>query len=195
MSTRLIQALDDIKNMPEITLGNIADKTKEEAILMISLISILPFMQPIPIPGLSTILGLVVLLQGISLIFYQKPLLTRHMRDVIISKKKFEIIYRAALRIARFTSRLSAHKHPLIRNRMVYGISGLAIILSAAFLSLPLPIPFSNLIPALSIFFICIGLLEEDVVLVLTGYVITASIVWMTLFSYHILKELLSSWS
>jgi hypothetical protein len=193
MSSRLIKALDDIKSLHEITLGNIADKTKEEALLIISLVSILPFMQPIPIPGLSTLLGLIVLLQGFSLIFYQKPILTPKMRDVIIAKRKFEIIYKAALRITKITSRLSAYKHPVVKHRIVHIMSGIAIIISSAFLSLPLPIPFSNLIPALSIFMICIGLLEEDVVLVLTGYGVTASILWMSLFSYHIIRDYLAS--
>lgn len=54
MSVRLIKALDDLKALPEITLGKIVEHVEEEALLIVCLISILPFMQPIPIPGLQS---------------------------------------------------------------------------------------------------------------------------------------------
>jgi hypothetical protein len=194
MSTRLLKALNEVKSLPEITLGKIADQMKEEALLMVCLVCVLPFLQPIPLPGISSILGLIVLMQGFSLIFYHKPILSQGMRNVIITKEKFEFIYGPALKFSRLTSRISSHKHPVVRTRLVHIISGIAIILSAGFLSLPLPLPLSNLIPALSILLICVGLMEEDIILILMGYGITAIIIWMTLFSYHIIKELISSW-
>lgn len=189
MSARLIKALDDVKALPEITLGKIVEHVEGEALLIVCLISILPFMQPIPIPGLSSILGLVVMLQGVGLMFWSRPLLTERMKAVVITREKFDFIYKAALKFSNFTSKISAFKHPLTNSRISHIFCGLAIILSAAFLSLPLPIPFSNLIPALSIFLICVGLLEEDVILIMMGYGITFTVMLMALFSYHIIAE------
>lgn len=194
MSVRLIKALDDVKALPEITLGKIVEHVEGEALLIVCLVSILPFMQPIPIPGLSSILGLIVLLQGLGLMFWSKPLLTKRMRDVVITKDKFDFIYKAALKFSNFTSKISALKHPVTNSRASHIICGLAIVLSAGFLSLPLPIPFSNLVPALSIFLICVGLLEEDVILILMGFGITVTVMWMAMFSYHIIMEQLRSY-
>lgn len=189
MSIRLINALNDVRDLPEITLGKIVEHIEGEALLIVCLISILPFMQPIPIPGLSSILGIIVMLQGLGLMIWSKPLMTERMKGVVIPREKFDFIYRAAVRFSNLTSKISAFKHPVVNSRLSHIICGLAIFLSSAFLSLPLPIPFSNLIPALSIFLICVGLLEEDVILVMIGYGITITVMWMALFSYHIIKE------
>lgn len=194
MSARLLKALEDVRDLPVITLGKIVEHVEGEALLIVCLVSILPFMQPIPIPGLSSILGLIVLLQGIGLIFWSKPLLTKKMRSLNITHEKFEIIYKAAKKFSTFTSKISAFKHPMTNTRVSHILCGIAIVLSAAFLSLPLPIPFSNLVPALSIFLICIGLLEEDLVLIMIGMGITATVLWMAMFSFHIISEKLQTW-
>lgn len=194
MSARLIKALEDVRNLPQITLGRIVEHVEGEALLILCLISILPFMQPIPIPGLSSILGLIVLLQGIGLMLWSKPLLTKRMKGLNITHDHFEIIFKAAKKFSFFTSKISAFKHPITNSRGSHILCGLAIVLSSAFLSLPLPIPFSNLIPALSIFLICIGLLEEDIILIMIGFGITLTVMWMALFSYHIISDQLQSW-
>jgi hypothetical protein len=189
-----MEALEKVRTLPRITLGEIVENAEGEAILILCLITIIPFMQPIPIPGLSSILGLIVLLQGLSLIFWGRPLLTKKMSGVVIPHDKFDIIYRAAQRFTGFTARLSAFKHPVIKSRVIEVFCGLAIALSAAFLSLPLPIPFSNFVPALAIFLICVGLIEEDVVLVVMGHGITATVCVMAVFSYQIMLERFHGW-
>ncbi len=194
MSERLIKAIDEVKHLPEITLGSIVERIGDEALLIVSLIAIIPFMQPIPIPGLSTLLGLVVLLQGLGMIFLGKPLLTQRMRGIKLSNEKLNMIYRAAVKFDKFTSKISAFKHPMINSRWVHVICGVTITLSAAFLSLPLPIPFSNFVPALCIFFICAGLLECDLMLVIFGHMIAATTVWMAGLSFHLIVEKVQLW-
>lgn len=194
MKGRLIIALEAVRSLPEITLGKIVEQIEGEALLILCLISILPFMQPIPIPGLSSILGFVILLQGLGLMIWQKPLLTAKMKKVVISHDRFETIFLVAVKFTSFTSKLSTFKHPLTKSRTSHVICGLAIVISSAFLSLPLPIPLSNFIPALSIFFICVGLLEEDLLLIIMGNGITLTIVWMIFFSYHIIREQFQNW-
>ena len=188
MSIRLMKAMDSVKELPEITIGKIVERIEKEALLILCLVSILPFMQPIPLPGLSSILGSIALLQGVALIFWDRPILTKQMKALSISHERFEVIYRAAEKFSRFTSKMSIMKHSLAVTKVSRVICGVAVVLSAAFLSLPLPIPFSNFIPALSIFFICIGLLEEDFILIMMGLGITFTAMWMAAFSYHIIR-------
>lgn len=73
MSQKLLIALDQVRTLEVITFGHIVDHIEGEATLILCLISIVPFMQPIPIPGLSTILGLIVFLQGLGLLFGENP--------------------------------------------------------------------------------------------------------------------------
>ena len=189
MSNKLITHLAEVRLLQEITLQKLVDCLKGEALVVLCLVGILPFMQPIPIPGLSTLLGLVVFMQGIGMIFWSKPLLTQKMKTVTISHEKFEMIYRAAEKFGHFTSKLSLFKHPWTNSKASHVVCGVAIVISSAFLSLPLPIPFSNFVPALSIALICVGLLEEDIMLILVGLCITLSVIWMGIFSYHLLRD------
>lgn len=194
MSVRLIKALENVRDLPNITLGKIVEHVEGEALLILCLISIMPFMQPIPIPGLSSILGFVVVLQGLGLMLWSKPLLTKKMKNLNITHEKFEVIYKVAVRFSNFTSKISTFKHPVATSRLSHMLCGFAIVLCASFLSLPLPIPFSNLIPAISIFLICVGLLEEDIILIVIGFGITFAVLWMAIFSYHIIREQIQNW-
>lgn len=194
MSERLVNALNDVRDLPHITLEKIVERVEEEALLILCLVSILPFMQPIPIPGLSSILGLIILLQGVGLALWGKPLLTKKMKKLNITHEKFEIIYKAAKKFTAITSRFSAFKHPFVNSRASQIVCGIAITISAAFLSLPLPIPFSNFVPALSIFLICVGLLEDDLVMTIVGLGITITVIWMAMLSYGFIKEQFFNW-
>ena len=189
-----MSALDEVKALPVITLGAIVEQIQEEALVIICLVSILPFMQPIPIPGVSTLLGLIALLQGVGLVFWSRPILTERLKKVTIPHERFGQIHRAAEKFSRFTHRISTFKHPIAKTRLVHIVSGVTIVLTAAFLSLPLPIPFSNFVPALCIFLICVGLLEEDLVLILCGHGIAVAVGWMAVFSYHIILEQFRNW-
>ena len=194
MSERLIRAIDEVKELPDITLGTIVDRIGDEALLIVSLICILPFMQPIPIPGVSTLLGIVVLLQGLGLVTIGKPLLTKQMRSIRLPHDRLMMIYRAAVKFDKFTSKISVLKHPMISSKGPRFISGLTIMFAAAFLSLPLPIPFSNFVPAICIFFICAGLLECDIILVLFGHAIALAVAWMGIASYQLILEKFQAW-
>ena len=189
MSSKLIIHLSELRSQPVITLEKLVDHLKDEALVVVCLIAILPFMQPIPIPGLSTILGFVVLMQGLSLMLLRKPMLTKKMKEIQISPERFEQIYKAAVKFTKFTDKISVFNHAWTNSRPSHFICGLAIVLSASFLSLPLPIPFSNFVPALSIALICLGLLEEDIFLVISGLSITVAVIWMGIFSYHLIAE------
>lgn len=194
MSSRLIKALQDVKDLPEITLGKIVEHVEKDALIVLCLVSIVPFMQPIPLPGISSLLGFIVFLQGIGLMFWSRPLLTEKMKRFNISHDRFDKIFRGAKKVSSFTSKISTFKHPLVNSRGSHILCGVAIVLSAAFLSLPLPISFTNFIPAMSIFLICIGLLEEDIILILIGLGIALTVIGMAFFSYHIIADQFQSW-
>jgi hypothetical protein len=194
VSEKFLSALEQVKTLEVITFGHIVDHIEGEATLILCLISILPFMQPIPIPGVSSLLGFIVLLQGIGLLFWGKPILTKGIREAKISKEKFHQIYKTAQKFHQITSKISVFKSSIISTRMSHIFCGISIIISSAFLSLPLPIPFSNFIPALSIFLICLGLLEEDLLLYFIGHGITAVVIWISFFSYHLILEQFKIW-
>lgn len=194
MSEKLIRAMDEAGLSSEMTIGHLVLLTGSDSLLVVSLFSILPFMQPIPIPGLSSVLGLIVFFQGFALVFQGEPILTEKMKKIKISSDVFRHIRSAFVRVSWVTSKISNFKHPVARSFPIRSLCGLAIMTSAAFLSLPLPIPFSNFIPALAIFMICAGLLEEDLMLILLGQGINIIIMWLCLLSAQMIQEVFQNY-
>lgn len=195
MSSKLINALDRVKSDHKITLGELAHELRGDALMIICLVCILPFMQPIPIPGLSSLLGLVIVMQGLALIISDKPLLTEKLKGIELDPKKFEIIYKAAKKFSYLSSKLATYPMPaIVLSRANKIVTGILIILMAAFLSLPLPIPFSNFIPAIGIFFLCLGILEEDIILSICGQMISVVIIVLVYISGNVIWEQFENW-
>lgn len=192
MTSKLLKSLQKIKEKPDINLEEVIKETRDDSLVVITIVCILPFMQPIPLPGLSSFLGLIVFLQGLGLVFSKKPILTIKMKTYKISHDKFNQIYHVAQKVMKLFSLLSLLKHPLAGSRISYIVCGVFMMFASAILSLPLPIPFSNFIPALSILLMAIGLLEEDLLLILSGISISFFLIFLSLYSYQfIYQELL----
>jgi hypothetical protein len=60
---------------------------------------------------------------------------------------------------------------PLTGTAVLKQLHAIVILVSALILLLPLPIPFSNVLPAWAIFLMACGLLERDGLFVFLGYV------------------------
>jgi hypothetical protein len=181
--------LERLNQLEKITLIKIIDSIEDDALLIISLVLILPFMQPIPLPGVSSLLGIMIFLQGLALVIWDKPFIPERFHHTQISHDKFKLVIKAAEKFSHLSSKLTSLKHPWIKSKPSRILGGIGVMVSAGFLSLPLPIPFSNFIPALSIFFIIVALLEEDVILLIMGLSISAAIMSMGILSYVFLID------
>jgi hypothetical protein len=153
-----------------ITLGEFVNQLGDSALMLVSVFCILPFLQPIPIPGVSTVLGLIIALQGIALIFNKKVLLTKRMGKLQFDEKRVKQIKNGLEKIINSMEKVvktrGVHYIDMPLCRIICGSN---IFLLALFLSLPLPLPGSNFIPAIGIFSICLGILERDLVWVVIG--------------------------
>lgn len=173
----LLESLDEIEARAQDrdpTCGEIFEvlSTQGEAVVLLFLC--LPFLQPIPLPGLSTPFGLLIAMTA----FFQmlgKPLW-------IPSAWKSRPLPRKAVRktaefFERIFERLRRILHP--RARWMFGrpwcyLNFVVLATSALLLSLPLPIPFSNNIPAFTILLMALAQLKEDGFFVLFSYLIFA---------------------
>lgn len=137
---------------------------------LISLIFSIPFLLFIPLPGLSTLLGFLIAVCGYSIAFHKGIWFPKWMLKKKISGKllcqAFQKGEAILIKIERaFRPRaLFLTKHPFIER-----INGFLIFFCALILMLPLP-PGTNFPPALSIFLLSIGILEEDGLFVILGY-------------------------
>jgi len=138
---------------------------------LILIVLCLPFCQPLQIPGLSMPFGLAIAFFGLRMAFGKRIWLPKSILAKQIKSSTIEKITRKVLLLVKKTKRWI---HPrlsiLCRSPFMKIVNGLTIFILGFLLSLPLPIPLSNLAPAWSIFFIGIGSLEDDGIFVLLGY-------------------------
>jgi hypothetical protein len=190
--TQLNSLLDDQK----VTLGEIAEKLKSKGLIFLTLFCVLPFMQPIPIPGLSSLLGFIIAMQGLGLMISGKPLLTKKMADKEISFEMMQKFVHYGHKMFPWISWLfSSHVSQAVHTKPMKLLCGFLIIGLAGFLSLPLPIPGSNFLPAIGIFFISLGLLEDDLLVVWIGILYAVLFGWLLSLSYHLIASELSQYS
>ena len=122
------------------------------AYTLLLLLLAIPFCTPIPLPGLSTLFGVMIALIGFRLALGQKPWLPQRLLDTTLPPGFFTRVLRGARRLVRF---LEAFLRPrlsqLVEARIFRHGSGVIILVCGLLLLLPLPIPFSNGLPALKI--------------------------------------------
>ncbi|MEO6002808.1 MAG: exopolysaccharide biosynthesis protein [Opitutus sp.] len=140
-------------------------------VLLVMLLA-LPFSTPIPLPGLSTPFGLVIALIGARLSLGQKPWLPQRLLDTRLSPKFFVKVFAAARKILRgFEYLLRPRLLWMTGSPRLLQLHAVPILLCAVLLLLPLPIPFSNILPAFSILLLAAGLLERDGWFIVAGHI------------------------
>jgi hypothetical protein len=160
-----------LHNNQDLTVGLLLNSLGSRSASLITFILGLPFLLPIPLPGLSIILGIVIAFVGFSIVLGQTPwipkrLLKRRIHGAFMKKFLFHA--------ERFTRKLERYVRPrgsfLANHRWISRFNGLLIVIGGLLLMLPLP-PGTNFPPALIVVLLSVGVLEEDGLFVLLGYV------------------------
>lgn len=174
MKSRFIAAMDLLQEEAshgDLTLRHVFDLLGEEGHAMIILFLCLPFLQPIPIPGLSTPLGFLISAVAFFLYRNRPPWLP----------KKFEKLKMSAhviLKVSEVAERIWSHAAKVVRPRLIFFHDGwffriinlIVFVANSALLALPLPIPFSNTVPVVAIILSAIGHMEKDGIFILSSY-------------------------
>jgi len=172
--SRLLKAIELIEKESDhksLTMGELVDLLGEMGHGILILLLCLFFLQPIPLPGLSTPIGMIIIISSTLQFLNRKPWIPRRFRERVIPQKALHKIAGIARKI---WSRLERWMHPrllfLTRAPAFRFVNLLLLIVSALLLGLPLPIPFSNTVPAVVILSIVFAQLEDDGYLVLFAY-------------------------
>jgi len=167
-----LQDLSEALSHSDFTIGELMNRLEGRVYSLFLVLLALPFCQPISLPGLSTPFGLVIALLGIRFAFKKKPWVPKRLLKTRIPDKFLPSLLRVSGRLLGWFERLL---HPrmtyLFDFHVTQLVSGLAIACCGAVLLLPLPIPFSNMIPALPILMIAWSISERDGVMLSAGFV------------------------
>jgi len=156
-----------------VTLVEILDLVGQDSLMLLAVFLSLVFLIPVSIPGVSTLFGAAILLIGVNRLFGRKLWLPKSFRNRIVSTDKLRIALERALV---WFHRLERMSRPHRLNRLTSDglmeiLNNCSLILGAVLLMVPFGlVPFSNTLPALSIIFLAIGLLQRDGVCILLGY-------------------------
>jgi hypothetical protein len=146
-----------------LILGDVIFLLGDRSHTFLLLLLSLPFVQPIPLPGLSTPFGVAIALLGIGFMVGQRSWLPGRLLKMQLP----DIFLVPTLRVMR---RLARIIEVLLRPRILFlatnptmeRLEGLCILVCGVLLCLPLPIPFSNMLPAITVITFACSTLGKD---------------------------------
>jgi hypothetical protein len=165
-----------------VTLREVLGLLHGRGYVLLTMLLALPFCTPVPLPGVSTPFGLIIVIVGVRLAFGAKPWLPARLLDTRLPPAIFVKVFAVTRKIILGFERL-------LRPRLLWVTSSprreqlhaVPIVICAAMLLLPLPIPFSNVVPAWGIMLVAGGLLERDGWFIIAGHV--ASLITIAFFT------------
>jgi hypothetical protein len=178
LSATLQAILANHVNQP-LKISTLLEYTGEQGFGAILGFLTLPMVIPIPIPlaGLSTLMGAGVILMGVQFALgSQKPRLPSRISRIQLQPSVSQGLLQNLNRVLRPLERLAKPRLTSIPRKLVHRrLIGLCLIWNAILMGLPLPIPFTNIVPGYAILILAIGILEEDGLMILAGYGSTAA--------------------
>lgn len=166
-----------------VTLREVIQMLGGRAYLLLVLLLSLPFLTPLPLPGLSTPFGLAIALVALRLSLGQRPWLSEGLLRKELPAGFIGKVFHVAARILRFLEKFLRPRLTFLTDTpLLRQLHALLMFVAAVALLLPLPIPFTNSFPAWSILLVAAGLLERDGGFVLAGYVVFAAGVFYFIF-------------
>lgn len=160
-----------------IAIATLLERTGEHGFGIISGLLTLPLLIPIPVPlpGLSALCGAGTILMGLEMVVgLHQPRLPPPFSRLKLPPTLSQGLLKNLNRVLRPVERLARSRLLSVsRSRLSYRLVGLCLFWNALLMSLPLPIPFTNMLPAYTILVLAVGLLETDGFLLLMGYGMT----------------------
>ena len=155
-----------------VRLCEVLGCTQGRGYTLLLILLALPFCTPLPLPGLSTPFGAVVALIGLRLALRQRPWLPQRLLLLQLPSSFFPRFLAATQRLVQVLERCL---HPrwtgLLDTGVLHHLYGAIVLVCGALLLLPLPLPGSNLLPALTVVLLAAALLERDGCFIIAGLV------------------------
>ena len=170
--TVALQRTIDAIQGESITLKQLLALIGEQGLLIFCAILTIPFLLPVSIPGVSTVFGLVIIFIGLSVTFNRTLWLPERLAQHRLSSEQLVPVLNKGIQFfTRLESWTRIRLRQLTEGALMNRLNGLALTAAAILLLFPLSfVPFSNTLPAVSILFFALGMLQRDGIFILIGY-------------------------
>lgn len=176
--TRLSADLNGLRDCLEdrpLSIGDIEQALQGRGFALMLMLLALPFCV-LPVPGLSTPFGVAVFLGGMRLTLGQQPWVPQYVRRRQFPPEKMRRLLGGAIKLARTIERIARPRMQFLQTWPgMMNLIGFGIASAGLLLLLPLPIPFSNTLPAWAVVLLTAGMIERDGLLVLLGHILAVA--------------------
>ena len=160
---------------PEVTLRELLGLLGEQGLLVFCAILAAPFLLPVTVPMMSTVLGLPMILIGVAVMASRVPWLPGRLLDRGIPVATVRAaLHKTAGWAEKFEHLIRPRLLGLSSGATINAVNGALLILAVLLMMAPLPlVPFVNTLPAAAIMLLCFGMAERDGVVIALGYFMT----------------------
>jgi len=183
LSRKLLRIVEDDTSAEGITLNELLERTEGRGFYLVVILLALPFIVPLSIPGVSTVLGLSVSLLSIKLAFGAQPRLPKLMGNRRLSPKVQRRVVNGSVRFLRLVEKLvKPRRTPWMTTRPARFVNAILMAIMGLFLALPFPPlpPLTNALPCYCIILLAVSMMEEDGVTIWFAYaLVVGTIVYL----------------
>ncbi len=164
------------KDLPEkgLSLKEFLDKIGDKGKYILIIILTAPFIIPVSIPGSSTPFGLLIILIELSNLINRELYLPNKVAQYQLSYSNILKIFETLEKVMGYVEKIVKPRLTIVTTNIVFlRLKSVFIMLLSFLLLLPLPIPFTDFVPAVGILMLSISTLEKDGLLMIAGYLMT----------------------
>lgn len=158
-----------------VTLDDLIARTRGRGLYLVMILLSIPFITPIPLPGLSTVIGLAITGLAVRLAFQLPLRLPRFIGGRELSPLRLRNLIRSSANLLQRVEKLAKPRHGgWMEWRTARLANAILIAVMGVLLALPLPpvLPFSNSLPSWSIILLALSIMESDGILIWAAYIV-----------------------
>ncbi len=159
------------------TLAETLGESNRQRLLWLGLLAS-PLLFPIALPGMATGVGTLCIVIALGLCFSQPIPLPRWLGNLELNARVKAVLARMVNRSLHVIARVGRPRWLFLSNRPARLLNGFMLAVAGLSMAIPVPmISFDNVLPALAMVLISWGLRLRDGVMLLAGYLVTATAV------------------
>jgi hypothetical protein len=185
LSQRLAKILEASANADELTLNQLLERTEGRGLYLVMIVLCAPFITPVPLPGVSSVVGGILIILAMRLAIGLPPHLPRFLGGRPLPAGLKRVVFGGSVRLLRWIERFARPRRtqwlswPAARVGNALVIMGMAILMT-----LPVPpfVLFSNSLPGLAIILVSVAMMEEDGIMIWLAYATAlVTVAWFAL--------------